>query len=114
MADLREGKRELGGSSLPAPIPLERARRLPRSPKGDLAMTGLSELSLRGVLPYCHCEAQSAEAIWSFSPVIPAEAGIQKVGEVRRTMDFLPKPSVRRPFCIGVKVMRTRKLYCAD
>ena len=81
-------------------------------------------------LPYCLCEAQSAEAIWSsntviersdsdeaissFSPVIPAEAGIQKVGEVRRTVDFLPKPSVRRPFCIGVKVMRTRKLYCAD
>ena len=56
----------------------------------------------------------SDEAIWSFSPVIPAEAGIQKVGEVTQKRDFLPKPSVRRPFCIGVKVMQTRKLYCAD
>ena len=37
--DLREGKRELGGSSLPAPIPLERATRLPRPDKSGLAMT---------------------------------------------------------------------------
>ena len=27
----------------------------------------------------CHCEARSDEAISSFSPVIPAKAGIQKV-----------------------------------